>query len=326
MLQQEETSVDDPIITDNTVMTRAEKRFSAQAYCVLVLTCRGKALQVVQQVSRGFGFAAWRQLCEEFEPRPPAKSQEICQAFLSPAKSDELMQMVRQQESGLKVREEQPGNEVSVLQPGIPMVWDLSHQEVTECLRASWMYKTSGSTDPTNLASFGEEEDDGSMKLKEHVGWWEAELNENERRDFSPGPEKKCDRYRIGQCAAVEEDPESSPTELSGERGTGVLSHAAEQDACLLHEDGCDQSMYSCPSPTDEGGDNLENMAASPPLQVWFDTEVLEALESDNLVVVATTGQHSKTAFRSDVQVEPSQTTPNPSRVLILGKLSVSSP
>ena len=81
MLQQVETSVDDPIITDNTVMTRAEKRFSAQAYCVLVLTCRGKALQVVQRVPRGFGFEAWRQLCEEFEPRPPAKSQGRCQAL-----------------------------------------------------------------------------------------------------------------------------------------------------------------------------------------------------------------------------------------------------
>ena len=46
-------------------------------------------------------------------------------------------------------------------------------------------------------------------------------------------------------------------------------------------------------------------MAASPPLQVWFDTEVLEAHESDNLDVVATTKQHSKTAFRSDVQIEP---------------------
>ena len=51
----------------------------------------------------------------------------------------------------------------------------------------------------TDLALFGEEEDDG----KEHVGWWEAELNENERRDFPPGPEKKCDRYRTG--APVEE-------------------------------------------------------------------------------------------------------------------------
>ena len=303
--------MDDPIITDNTVMTRAEKRFSAQAYSVLVLTCGGKALQVVQRVPRGFGFEAWRQLCEEFEPRPPAKSQETCQAVLSPAKSDESMQMVRQQESGLKVCEEQPGNEVSVMQPGIPMAWDLSHQEVTECLRASRMCKTSGSTDPTDLASFGEEEDDGSMKMKEHVGRWEAEINENERRDFPPGPEKKCDRNRTGQCAAVEEDPESSPTELSGERGTAVLSHGAEQDACLVHENGSEQSMYSCPSPTDEGGDDLENMGASPPLQVWFDTEVLEALESDNLDVVATTEQHSKTAFRSDVQVEPPEEVPD---------------
>ena len=57
MLQQVEMSVDDPIITDNTVMTRAEERFSAQAqaYCVLVLTCGSKALQVVQRVPRGFG-------------------------------------------------------------------------------------------------------------------------------------------------------------------------------------------------------------------------------------------------------------------------------
>ena len=162
MLQQVETSVDDPIITDNTVMTRAEKRFSAQAYCVLVLTCRGKALQVIQRVPRGFGFEAWRQLCEEFEPRPPAKSQEMCQAFLSPAKSGESMQ----QESRLEVCEGQPGDKVSVPQPGRLIAWDLSHQETTECLRASRMCKTSGGTDPTDLASLGEEEDGGSVKLK----------------------------------------------------------------------------------------------------------------------------------------------------------------
>ena len=112
------------------------------------------------------------------------------------------------------------------------------------------------------------------------------------------------------------EDPESSPTELSGERGTGALSHAAEQDACFLHENGCDQSMHSCPSPTDEGGDDLENMAASPPLQVLFDTGVLEALESDNLDVVVTTEQRSKTAFRPDVQVEPSEEVPDSSEFI----------
>ena len=42
MLQQVETSVEDPIITDSTAMTRAETRFSAQ----------------VQQAPRGFGFEA----------------------------------------------------------------------------------------------------------------------------------------------------------------------------------------------------------------------------------------------------------------------------
>ena len=73
MLQQVETSVDDPTITNNTVMTRAEKRFSAQAYCVLVLTCRCRALQVVQRVPRGFGFEAWRQLCEKTSPKKCVK-------------------------------------------------------------------------------------------------------------------------------------------------------------------------------------------------------------------------------------------------------------
>ena len=243
MLQQVETSVDDPIITDNTVMTRAEKRFSAQAYCVLVLRCRGKAPQVVQRVPRGFGFEAWRQLCEEFEPRPQVKSQGMCQALLSPVKSDESLQMVRQQESGLKICEKQPGDKVSVLQPGIPMAWDLSHQEVTECFRASWMCKTSGGTDPTDLASLGEEDDDGSMKLKEHVGWWEAGHNENECKNFPPGPEKKRDQHRTEQFAGVEEDLEANVTELSGGRETCVLSPAAEQNAYLLHEDGSDQSM-----------------------------------------------------------------------------------
>ena len=114
MLQQAETSVDDPIITDNT----------------------------------------WRQLYEEFEPRPRVKSQEMCQALLPSTKSDESVQMVRQQENWLKVCEGPLGDKASGLLPGRQMAWDLSHQEVTECPRASRMCKTSGSTDPTDLASF----------------------------------------------------------------------------------------------------------------------------------------------------------------------------
>ena len=159
------------------------------------------------------------------------------------------------------------------------------------------MCKTSGSTDPTDLASFGEEEDDGPVKLKKYVGWWEAGHNEHECRNLSAG---------------VEEDLEANVTELSGGRGTGVLSHGAMQDACLLHANGSGQSMYSCPSPTDEGGDDLENMAASPPLQVWFDTEVLEAHER----WLPQTEQHSKTAFRSDVRSEPPKEVPDNSEFI----------
>ena len=44
---------------------------------------------------------------------------------------------------------------------------------------------------------------------------------------------------------------------------------------------------------------------------MWFGKDVLEALESGNLNVVATTGQHSKTAFRSDVQAEPPEEVPD---------------
>ena len=40
MLQQAEASVENPIIAESTGMTRAERRLSAQAYCVLALTCR----------------------------------------------------------------------------------------------------------------------------------------------------------------------------------------------------------------------------------------------------------------------------------------------
>ena len=119
--------------------------------------------------------------------------------------------------------------------------------------------------------------------------------------------------------------PGSSPTELSVERGTGVLSHAAEQDACLLNENGSDQSMYSCPSPTDEGGDDLENMAASPPLQVWFDTEVSEALEREItwmwlLQLVSVRKQRSDQMFKSSVdtrKVESEFTVKNVTELIV---------
>ena len=101
--------------------------------------------------------------------------------------------------------------------------------------------------------------------------------------------------------------------ELSGGRGTGLLSHAAEQDACLLNENGSDQSMYSCPSPTVEGGDDLENMAASPPgltRRHWKPIRVITWMWLPQLSSIRK--QRSDQMFKSSRQ-KRSQTTPNPS-------------
>ena len=159
---QSDDSLDVATITDSTAMMRAEK-WLAQAYCVLVLTCRGKVLQVVQQVPRGFGFEGWRQLHEEFEPHPTVKSQEMCQALLSPTKSDESVQMVRQQGNGLKVCEECRSCSQEHPRPGIspPRKW---------LIRAGRMCETSESTDPQTW--HGEEEDDESVKLKKYFSRW----------------------------------------------------------------------------------------------------------------------------------------------------------
>ena len=111
--------------------------------------------------------------------------------------------------------EEQPGDKVSVLQPGRPMAWDLPSQEVAECLRAGRMCKTSGSTDPTDLASIGEEEDDESVKLKKYFGWWEPGHNENEYGNFPTDPGEECVQHRAGQRAGVKEDHEARTAEPS---------------------------------------------------------------------------------------------------------------
>ena len=55
LLRQVET-----VDVDNTGMTDVERLLSIQLSCVLALTCRGKALQVVRRVSEGFGFEAWK--------------------------------------------------------------------------------------------------------------------------------------------------------------------------------------------------------------------------------------------------------------------------
>ena len=139
---------------------------------------------------------------------------------MSPKKSDESVQIVHQQGNWLKVCEEQLGDKASDLQPGRPMAWDLPSQEVTECFRASWMSETSRSSDPADLASFGEEEDDESVDLKKYFSWWEPGHNENEYGNFPTDPGEKCVQHRTGKCAGAKEDPEASTAEPSGGRGS----------------------------------------------------------------------------------------------------------
>ena len=89
-----------------------------------------------------------------------------------------------------------------------------------------------------------------------------------------------------------------------------MSSPTSEQDACFLHEDDSDQSMCSCPSPTDGGGDDLENLAASSSLQVWFDMEALGAHVCYNVDAISTTVQHLRTAFRPVVRIERPEEVP----------------
>ena len=116
--------------------------------------------------------------------------------------------------TGLKVCEEQLDDKVSGPTARKTNGWGSSSQEVTECFRASFeSVRRLEARIPQAWHRSVKKRTTGQCRLKEHVGWWEAEINENERRDFPPGPEKECDRYRTEQRAAVEEDPESSVTE-----------------------------------------------------------------------------------------------------------------
>ena len=151
LLQQMETSVEDPIIADNTAMTRAERRLSGQTYCVLALTCREKALQVGPTSSQRFRVRGMKTAVHRIRATSSAeRSQGMFQALLSQTKSHAPVRTVRQRGNGLKVCEEQSSDRVSDLQPGRPLAWDLPHQEVTECHRARQMCEASGSTDPQN--------------------------------------------------------------------------------------------------------------------------------------------------------------------------------
>ena len=139
LLQRVGTNVEDPIIADNTTMTGAERRLSGQLYCVLALTCRKRALRVVHQAPRGYGFEAWRQLCRKFDTHPPVRSRGMLQV------------LCRRAEAVGPSVEEQSGGEVSDRQSARPTTRDGARQETAEFPRARQGCAVSGNVNPTDL-------------------------------------------------------------------------------------------------------------------------------------------------------------------------------
>ena len=286
--------MEDPIIADNKTMTGAEKRLSIQLYFVQALTCRKRALQVVHQVPRGYGFEAWRRLCRKFGQHPPARFRGMLQALMSSTKSVELKRLVRQWRNRGKVCKEQSGDVVSDKQSARP---------TRGTVRARQACAASGNANPTDLVLSGSRRGEESAKPKEYFRSKKPGHSKGEYRYFSAVREKrlvqqdKADRH-------TGEDPEMGKADFLGERGTSVLSTIPERIVCLFHEDDNDQCVYPCPSPqVDRGSDDLEDLMVLP-CQVWFDAEAPEAFERDGLDTTATTEQHLRTLARSEVRIE----------------------
>ena len=85
------------------------------------------------------------------------------------------------------------------------MAWDLSSLEAAQCLRAGRMCETSGSMDPTDLASLREEEDDESVTLTKYFSWWDPGHSENECGNFPTDPAEECVQHRAGRPMRLRE-------------------------------------------------------------------------------------------------------------------------
>ena len=77
---------------ENSRLTPEEREFSCSLFYVFAMTCKGRALAVIQRVPEQSGFEAWRQLCTEFEPHLLARFQVVLQNILNPAPSIDMVE------------------------------------------------------------------------------------------------------------------------------------------------------------------------------------------------------------------------------------------
>merc|ERR1712194_547342 len=99
-------------IIDHVTMPESEIKVSTQIFYILAMTCKGRALSIVQRVREGFGAEVWRMMCREFEPRLPSRFQGMLQSILTPAKSVSV-EVVYNWEQKVRQYEEQSGDTIS---------------------------------------------------------------------------------------------------------------------------------------------------------------------------------------------------------------------
>ena len=99
-------------IIDHETLPDLEIKVSTQIFYILAMTCKGRALSIVQRVREGYGAEAWRMMCREFEPRLPSRFQGMLQSILMPARSQSV-ESIYNWEQKVRQYEEQSGDTIS---------------------------------------------------------------------------------------------------------------------------------------------------------------------------------------------------------------------
>jgi hypothetical protein len=95
-IQYEFEQVDDMYLgTQITVPSDFAEECGQELYVNLLMKTKGRANHVVSQTGIQNGFVAWKRLCEEYEPRTPARAMHVITDVLNPKVSKDPRQQLR---------------------------------------------------------------------------------------------------------------------------------------------------------------------------------------------------------------------------------------